>query len=139
MSQPHAQAGLRAGLAQGARGRRPGHNHVQKFRVWTSGQMRRVTAPVRREMRRRAVVEPVIGHIKAEHRMGRSYLKGRDGARINAVLAAAGCNFCSCAGSSGFGVLSSERCSSFVVAPTSLALPASLPGTARRSAAMRLV
>ena len=46
-------------------------------------------------MRRRAVVEPVIGHIKAEHRMGRSYLKGRDGARINAVLAAAGYNFCS--------------------------------------------
>jgi len=87
MSQPHAQAGLRAGLAQGARGRRPGHNHFQKFRVWTSGQMRRVTAAVRREMRRRAVVEPVIGHIKAEHRMSRSYLKGRDGARINAVLA----------------------------------------------------
>ena len=55
--------------------------------------MRRVTAPIRREMRRRAAVEPVIGHIKAEHRMGRNYLKGRDGDRINAVLAAAGYNF----------------------------------------------
>ena len=44
-------------------------------------------------MRRRAAVEPVIGHIKAEHRMGRNYLKGRDGDRINAVLAAAGYNF----------------------------------------------
>jgi hypothetical protein len=33
------------------------------------------TAPDRgREMRRRAAVEPVIGRIKAEHRMGRSYL-----------------------------------------------------------------
>ena len=50
-------------------------------------------APIRREMRRRAAVEPVIGHIKAEHRMGRNYLKGRDGDRINAVLAAAGYNF----------------------------------------------
>jgi hypothetical protein len=30
---------------------------------------------------------------KAEHRMGRNYLKGRDGDRINAVLAAAGYNF----------------------------------------------
>ena len=39
------------------------------------------------------VVEPVIGHIKAEHRLGRNYLKGRDGDRINAVLAAAGYNF----------------------------------------------
>ena len=38
-------------------------------------------------------VEPVIGHIKAEHRMGRNYLKGRHGDRINAVLAAAGYNF----------------------------------------------
>jgi transposase, IS5 family len=70
-----------------------GHNHAHKFRVWISGQVRRVTAPIRREMRRRAAVEPVIGHLKAEHRMGRNYLKGRDGDRINAVLAAAGYNF----------------------------------------------
>ena len=42
-------------------------------------------------MRRRAAVEPVIGHIKAEHRMGRNYLKERDGDRCNAVLAAPRC------------------------------------------------
>ena len=70
-----------------------GHNHPHKFRVWISGQVRRVTATIRREMRRRAAVEPVIGHVKAEHRMDRNYLKGRDGDRINAVLAAAGYNF----------------------------------------------
>src|SRR5881409_1923616 len=70
-----------------------GHNHKEKFRVWISGQVRGVTKPIRREMRRRAAVEPVIGHTKAEHRMGRNYLKGRDGDRINAVLAAAGYNF----------------------------------------------
>jgi IS5 family transposase len=70
-----------------------GHNHKEKFRVWISGQVRRVTRPIRREMKRRAAVEPVIGHTKAEHRMGRNYLKGRDGDRINAVLAAAGYNF----------------------------------------------
>ncbi|HEY6257158.1 MAG TPA: IS5 family transposase [Xanthobacteraceae bacterium] len=70
-----------------------GHNHPHKFRVWISGQVRRVTAPIRREMRRRAAVEPVIGHLKAEHRMDRNYLKGRDGDRANAVLAAAGYNF----------------------------------------------
>jgi transposase, IS5 family len=44
-------------------------------------------------MKRRAAIEPVIGHLKAEHRMGRNYLKGTDGDRINAVLAAAGFNF----------------------------------------------
>jgi IS5 family transposase len=70
-----------------------GHNHKEKFRVWITGQVRRVTRPIRREMKRRAAVEPVIGHTKAEHRMGRNYLKGRDGDRINAVLAAAGYNF----------------------------------------------
>ena len=70
-----------------------GHKHAQKFRVWIGGQVRRVTAPIRREMRRRAAVEPVIGGTKAEHRMGGNYLKGRDGDRINAVLAAAGYNF----------------------------------------------
>ena len=70
-----------------------GHNHTEKFRVWISGQVRRVTRPIRREMKRRAAVEPVIGHTKAEHRMGRNYLKGREGDRSNAVLAAAGYNF----------------------------------------------
>jgi transposase, IS5 family len=44
-------------------------------------------------MRRRAAVEPVIGHLKAEHRLDRNYLKGRDGDRCSAVLAAAGYNF----------------------------------------------
>ena len=44
-------------------------------------------------MKRRAAVEPVIGHVKDGHRMGRNHLKGRDGDRANAVLAAAGYNF----------------------------------------------
>lgn len=43
-------------------------------------------------MKRRAAVEPVIGHVKAEHRIDRNYLKGRLGDSINAVLAAAGYN-----------------------------------------------
>ena len=70
-----------------------GHSHPNKFRVWISGQVRRTTATIRREMKRRAAVEPVIGHVKAEHRMDRNYLKGRHGDRSNAVLAAAGYNF----------------------------------------------
>jgi IS5 family transposase len=55
--------------------------------------VRRVTKSIRREMRRRAAVEPVIGHPKAEYRMDRNYLKGRDGDRANAILAATGYNF----------------------------------------------
>lgn len=70
-----------------------GHNYPNRFRVWISGQVRRVTKTIRCEMKRRAAVEPVIGHLKAEHRMGRNHLKGREGDRINPVLAAAAFNF----------------------------------------------
>lgn len=70
-----------------------GHNHPHKFRVWISGQVRRTTTAIKREMKRRAAVEPIIGHLKAEHRMDRNYLKGRSGDRINALLAAVGFNF----------------------------------------------
>jgi hypothetical protein len=58
-----------------------------------SGQVRRTTAAIKREMKRRAAVEPVIGHVKADHRMDRNYLTGQHGDRINAVLAASGFNF----------------------------------------------
>ncbi len=72
-----------------------GHNAPPdyKFRVYTAGQKRRMTPQIKREMRRRSAVEPVIGHLKAEHRMGRNYLAHRAGDAANAVLAAAGYNF----------------------------------------------
>ena len=35
-----------------------GHDHSHRFRVWISGQVRRVTKPIRREMKRRAAIEP---------------------------------------------------------------------------------
>jgi IS5 family transposase len=84
--------GVAARRIHGDKGYR-GHNYPDRFKVWISGQVRRVTKAIRREMRRRAAVEPVIGHLKDDHRMRRNHLKGRDGDRINAVLAAAGYNF----------------------------------------------
>jgi transposase, IS5 family len=72
-----------------------GHNapSTHKFRVYTAGQKRRMTPAIKREMRRRAAIEPVIGHIKNEHRMGRNYLAHEQGDAINAILAAVGYNF----------------------------------------------
>jgi hypothetical protein len=72
-----------------------GHNAPpdHRFKVYISGQRRRVTETIKRELRRRSAVEPVIGHAKAEHRMGRNYLAGTEGDAANAVLAAAGYNF----------------------------------------------
>jgi len=72
-----------------------GHNAPEshKLRVFTSGQKRRLTPAIKRQMRRRSAVEPVIGHLKSEHRMDRNYLAGEQGDAVNAVLAAAGYNF----------------------------------------------
>ena len=72
-----------------------GHNAPTdyKFRVYTSGQKRRLTPQIKRELRRRAAIEPVIGHLKAEHRMGRNHFAHHAGDAANAVLAAAGYNF----------------------------------------------
>ncbi len=70
-----------------------GHDAPKPGRVFRSGQKRGVHGKIKRELRRRSAVEPVIGHLKQEHRLDRNYLKGRDGDRINAVLAAAGYNF----------------------------------------------
>jgi len=69
-----------------------GHNAPAdyKFRVFTSGQKRRVTPKIKRELRRRSAIEPVIGHLKSEHRMGCNYLWHRQGDASNAVLAAVG-------------------------------------------------
>lgn len=70
-----------------------GHDALEPLRIFRSGQKRGVHGSIKRELRRRSAVEPIIGHVKNEHRMGRNYLKGREGDRINAVLAAAGYNF----------------------------------------------
>ena len=45
-----------------------------------------------RWMKRRAAVEPSIGHLKQEHRLERNRLKGVAGNAINAILAAAAMN-----------------------------------------------
>jgi IS5 family transposase len=72
-----------------------GHNAPlsHKFKVFTSGQKRRMTPAIKREMKRRAAIEPVIGHLKSEHRLGRNYLAHEQGDAVNAILAAAGYNF----------------------------------------------
>jgi len=72
-----------------------GHNAPvdYKYRIYISGQKRGVTDAIKRDLRRRSAIEPVIGHAKSEHRMDRNYLKGSNGDAINAVLAAAGYNF----------------------------------------------
>lgn len=46
----------------------------------------------RKKFRRRAAIEPVIGHLKTDFRMGQNYLNGSKSPQINAFLAATGWN-----------------------------------------------
>ena len=62
-------------------------------RVFISGQKRGVFGAIKRELRRRSAIEPVIGHMKAEGHLGRCYLKGTAGDAANAILTAVGYNF----------------------------------------------
>ena len=48
---------------------------------------------IKRELRRRSAIEPLIGHMKEEGHLGRCHLKGCAGDAANAILTAVGHNF----------------------------------------------
>jgi transposase, IS5 family len=48
---------------------------------------------IRKQFRARAGIEPIIGHLKQDHRMSRNYLLDEDGDQFNTILAAVGFNF----------------------------------------------
>ena len=56
------------------------------------GKFKTLTDQERKLLKRRQAIEPIIGHLKADHRMDRCYLKSEQGDRLNAVLCAAGYN-----------------------------------------------
>jgi IS5 family transposase len=56
------------------------------------GKAKRISQQDRRLLKRRQAIEPIIGHLKADHRMDRCHLKGQQGDRLHAVLCAAGYN-----------------------------------------------
>ena len=59
----------------------------------TISHTRGITSPtVKREMRRRSGIEPVIGHMKDDGHLERNHLAGPEGDAINAILTAAGHN-----------------------------------------------
>ena len=51
-----------------------------------------MTEEERKLASRRQAIEPIIGHLKSDHRLDRCYLKGQTGDAIHAVLSAAGYN-----------------------------------------------
>lgn len=69
-----------------------GHGE-QEAEVYISGQKRGVkTRRVRKCIRQRQGVEPVIGHLKSDGLMGRNWLKGSLGDQMNVLLSCSGQN-----------------------------------------------
>jgi transposase, IS5 family len=68
-----------------------GHG-VTSAKVWIAGAKRGVTEKIKAKLKRRNAIEPVIGHMKADGRLGRNFLKGKMGDEMNAILCAAGHN-----------------------------------------------
>ena len=68
-----------------------GHG-VEKTDVYLSGQKRGMTPALKRALRRRSAIEPMIGHMKSDGRLERCLLKGAIGDALHAVLCGAGHN-----------------------------------------------
>jgi transposase, IS5 family len=71
-----------------------GHDYEGECKVHVGRRKRgSIAKSLWRWMRRRAAIEPSIGHLKEDRRMERCRLKGAAGDKVNAVLSAAAMNF----------------------------------------------
>jgi IS5 family transposase len=69
-----------------------GHGHKGGADVYISHTRGITSQTIKRELRRRNAIEPIIGHTKADGLLERNHLKGAAGDAINAILVAAGHN-----------------------------------------------
>jgi len=92
ISQAERLTGLEAGDIFVDRGYR-GHQYDGSGKIHVVGSSRKkLTRSLRKWFKRRSAIEPLIGHVKNDGRMGRNYLKGVEGDRINAILSGCGYN-----------------------------------------------
>ena len=106
--QSYAREIKRLNLAQRFRGRKikrlagdrgyRGHETCGETNIMISGVPKASDSPhtkkkKQRFFRKRAGIEPVIGHCKSDHRLGSNFHKGLLGDAINVMLAAAAFNF----------------------------------------------
>ena len=75
-----------------------GKNKINNTRIIRPGKSTKESSAEYKELmrlrfRKRAGIEPVIGHLKSDHRLNKSYLKGFAGDQINILMAAAAFNF----------------------------------------------
>ena len=66
--------------------------NIDGVRILRSGQRQGITRTLRAMIKRRSAIEPAIGHMKMDGRLGRNPLKGILGDAIHAVMCGAGHN-----------------------------------------------
>jgi IS5 family transposase len=71
----------------------PGTKQICTTQIHMPRPDNQITPTKRKRHRRRAAIEPVIGHLKQNYRLSRNFLKGSFGDAINLMLAAAAMNF----------------------------------------------
>jgi transposase, IS5 family len=71
----------------------PGRKKIGETNLHIPKPDTKITATKRKRHRRRAAIEPVIGHLKSDYRMLRNFLKGNFGDSVNVMMAAAAMNF----------------------------------------------
>lgn len=70
-----------------------GHGVKDTTKVHLVGtQMKKLSRNLRKWFKRRAAIEPIIGHLKSDNRMNRNHYQGQTGDAVNATLSAAGFN-----------------------------------------------
>ena len=70
-----------------------GQTEVIKPERLKKGSSWRAIKKYKERLRKRVAIEPTIGHLKQDHRVGRNFLKGIKGDMMNIMLAAAAYNF----------------------------------------------
>ncbi|MGF6652855.1 IS5 family transposase [Paraburkholderia youngii] len=65
---------------------------VDGVRIYHPGLRRGITRALRAMIKRRSAIEPAIGHMKTDGKLGRNWLKGAPGDAMHAVLWGAGHN-----------------------------------------------
>lgn len=83
--------GVRPKEAYVDRGYKGNKNYPQGVQVFVSGKTKGLSVGVKKLLRARSAIEPIIGHAKHDHGLARNYLLGTAGDKINAVLV--GCAF----------------------------------------------
>jgi IS5 family transposase len=91
LTQVKRLTGVRPDQAFVDKGFRGQRYHPQGVTVYITGR-RNLTPLLSKLLKRRAAIEPVIGHTKHDHGMNRNFLLGKVGDRINALLSGAAWN-----------------------------------------------